>query len=143
MNYWQKTLDGYIDGSVSEPLVNKKLGLEPAISEWRTGYVQKRWKVDPELFHGPALFGGYIAAIADQVLGLAAMTVLEEGFFFGTTNMAISYLSPISEGELRVDGYVIRKRSKSVFVECTFYFEEEIVAKASATQVVYENKPKS
>ena len=141
MGYWQDILDGFIDGSTPEPLVNKKLGLDPALSEWRPGFVEKRLPIDPELFHGQALFGGYIATIADQVLGLAAMTVLEDGKFFGTTNMSISYLSPVRGDELRVAGEVIRQRNKSIYVECTFYVADEIAAKASATQVVYENKP--
>jgi acyl-coenzyme A thioesterase PaaI-like protein len=140
MAFWQDMLDGFISGNTPEPLVNKKLGLEPALSEWRPGFLVKRWKVDPDLFHGRALFGGYIAAIADQVLGLTAMTVLKDGYFFGTTNMSISYLSPVMGGELRVEGEVIRQRSKSIYVECSFYCDGEIVAKASATQVMYENK---
>ena len=143
MGVWQDTLDGLISRDTPEPLVNKKLGLDPALSQWRPGFVEKRWQVDPELFHGRALFGGYISAIADQVLGLAVMTVLEDGYFFGTTNMAISYLSPVTGGELRIEGEVVRQRSKSIYVECSFYCGDEIVAKASATQVVYENQPKS
>lgn len=143
MGLWQDTLDGFISGGTPEPLVNKKLGLEPALSGWRPGFVEKRWPVDPDLFHGKALFGGYIAAIADQVLGLAAMTVLEDGYFFGTTNMSISYLSPVTGGELRVEGEVVRQRKKSIYVECSFYCGDEIVAKASATQVVYENQRRS
>lgn len=142
MGYWQDILDGFVNGTTPEPLVNKKLGLDPALSNWRPGFVEKRLPVDPDLFHGRALFGGYISAIADQVLGLAAMSVLDDGYFFGTTNMAISYLSPVTGGELRVEGHVIRQRSKSIYVECTFYSGDEIAAKASATQVVYENKPK-
>ena len=140
MSFWQDTLQGYLNGSVPEPEANRKLGLEPALSAWRPGFVEKRWQVDPELFHGRALFGGYLAAIADQVLGLTAMTVLEDGFFFGTTNMAISYLAPVTGGELRIEGEVIRRRSKSIYVECTFYLDDEIVAKASATQVVYASR---
>ena len=143
MSFWQAILDGFIDGSTPEPLVNKKLGLDPALSDWRPGFVEKRLRVDPELFHGRALFGGYIAAIADQVLGLAAMTVLEDGKFFGTTNMSISYLAPVTGGELRVEGEVIRQRSKSIYVECTFFTGDDIVAKASATQVIYENASKN
>jgi len=142
LSFWQDTLDGLVNGTTPEPLVNTKLGLEPALSSWRPGFVEKRWAVDSDLFHGRALFGGYIAAIADQVLGLAAMTVLDDSHFFGTTNMSINYLSPVTGGELRVVGEVIRQRSKSIYVECTFYSADEIVAKATATQVVYENKPK-
>lgn len=138
MAFWQDLLDGYVAGTTPEPLANQKLGLSPALHEWRPGFVLKRWPVDPDLFHGRALFGGFIAGLADQVLGLAAMTVLEDGYFFGTTNMAISYLSPVTGGELRKEGEVIRHRKRSIYVECTFYLNDQIVAKASATQVVYE-----
>lgn len=143
MSFWQDILDGYVNGTTPEPLVNTKLGLAPALSIWRPGFVEKRWQVDPDLFHGRALFGGYIAAIADQVLGLAAMTVLDDEHFFGTTNMSINYLSPVTAGELRIEGEVVRQRSKSIYVECSFYNDAELVAKASATQVIYENKPKN
>ncbi len=142
MGFWQGILDGFISSDTPELLVNKKLGLEPVLSNWRPGFVEKRWLVDPDLFHGRALFGGYIAAIADQVLGLAAMTVLDDGYFFGTTNMSISYLSPVTGGDLRIEGEVIRQRSKSIYVGCSFFCGNEIVAKASATQVVYESQPK-
>lgn len=77
------------------------------------------------------------------MLGLAAMTVVEDDYFFGTTNMAISYLSPVTAGELRIEGEVVRQRSKSIYVECSFFCGDEIVAKASATQVVSDNQPKS
>ncbi len=138
MSFWQKTLDGFVDGSIAEPLVNTKLGLEPALHNWRPGFVEKRWTVDPDLCHGSVLFGGYLAAIADQVLGLAVMTVLEEGYFFGTTNMSIAYFAPVTGGELRIEGEVVRRSSKSIYVESTFYLKDKMVAKASATQVVYE-----
>ena len=141
MGFWQTILDGFTEQTTEEPLVNKKLGLVPALSEWRPGFVEKRWPVDPELFHGNALFGGHISAIADQVLGLAAMTVLEDDCFFGTANMSISYLSPVTGGELVAQGVVIDQRSKSMYVECTFFVGEKVVAKASATQVVNKRKP--
>ncbi|MBO6704435.1 MAG: PaaI family thioesterase [Pseudomonadales bacterium] len=98
MGIWQDLLDGYINGSVPEPLPNKKLGMG-TLDEWKPGFVRKSWTVDADLFHGRALFGGYIAALADQTLGLAAMTVLEDDKFFGTTNMSITYLSPVTGGE--------------------------------------------
>ena len=142
MGFWQELLDGYIDGSVPEPLPNQKLGLG-TLDNWKPGFVSKTWTVDSELFHGRALFGGYIAALADQVLGLAAMTVLEDGTFFGTTNMSINYLAPVTGGELTVRGEVVKTQSKSIFVECSFFVEERLVAKASATQVIYQaNVPK-
>lgn len=137
MGFWQDILDGFVSGSTPEPTVNVKLGLDPALAEWRPGFVEKVWTVDTDLFHGRALFGGYIAAMADQVLGLAAMTVLEDDLFFGTTNMSISYLAPVTGGELRVEGVVVRQQKRSIYVECTFYSDTEIVARASATQVTY------
>lgn len=138
MGFWQDLLTGYIDGTIAEPTPNIKLGMG-TLDEWRPGYVAKTWPIDQELFHGRALFGGYIAALADQVLGLAAMTVLEDGTYFGTTNMSITYLSPVTGGELFVEGEVIRQQSKSIYVECFFRVQNELVAKASATQVMYKN----
>ena len=139
MGFWQDMLDGYVNGTTPEPLANQKLGLG-TLDAWHPGHVSKRWTVDPELFHGRALFGGYIAGLADQVLGLAAMTVLEDGVFFGTTDMTIHYLAPVTGGELRIEGSVVKQRKKSIFVECCFYLQNDLVAKASATQVLYEQK---
>lgn len=140
MSSWQDLLSGYIDGTVPAPTPNTKLGMG-TLDEWGEGYVIKRWPVDQELFHGRALFGGYIAAIADQVLGLAAMTVLEDGVFFGTTNMSITYLSPVTGGVLQARGEVIRRQSKSIYVECAFTVDDKLMAKASATQVLYSTSP--
>ena len=136
MSFWQDLLSGYVDGSTEEPLANQKLGLG-TLDEWRPGFASKRWPVDADLFHGRALFGGYIAALADQMLGLAAMTVLEDSQFFGTTNMTINYVAPVTGGELFIEAHVISQRKRSILVECSFYVDHELVAKASATQVVY------
>lgn len=141
MAFWQDLLDGYIDGSIPEPTPNKKLNMG-TLDEWQPGFVRKAWQVDPDLFHGRALFGGYIAALADQVLGLAAMTVLEDDKFFGTTNMSISYFAPVTGGDLIVEGNVVREQRRSMYVECSFFSKGKLVAKASATQVLYENQPK-
>jgi uncharacterized protein (TIGR00369 family) len=136
MGYWQDLLSGYVNGSAQEPLANQKLGLG-TLDEWRPGYVSKRWPVDPDLFHGRALFGGYLAALADQMLGLAAMTLFDDGHFFGTTNMTINYLAPVTGGEVLVEARVVSQRKRSMLVECSFYVENDLVAKASATQVLY------
>jgi uncharacterized protein (TIGR00369 family) len=136
MSFWQDLLSSYADGSAEEPLANQKLGLG-TLDEWRPGFASKRWPVDTDLFHGRALFGGYIAALADQMLGLAAMTVLDDGHFFGTTNMTINYLAPVTGGELLIEAHVVSQRKRSILVECSFYVDKDLVAKASATQVLY------
>lgn len=140
MPVWQDLLDGYVNGTTPEPLVNTKLGLG-TLDEWSPGYVAKSWLVSRDLFHGNALFGGYIAALADQMLGLAAMTVLKDDQFIGTTQMSINYLAPVQGGDLRIEGRVVQQRGKSIYCECCFYVAEALVAKASATQVVYVIKP--
>ncbi|MEQ8993946.1 MAG: PaaI family thioesterase [Pseudomonadales bacterium] len=139
MGLWQDLLDGYVEGTEPEPLVNQKLGLG-TLDEWRPGFVSKRWAVDEDLFHGRALFGGYIAALADQMLGLAAMTVLEDGVFFGTTNMSINYLAPVTGGDLVVEARVIAHHRKAMLVECSFLVEDALVAKATAIEVIYANR---
>jgi uncharacterized protein (TIGR00369 family) len=140
MPVWQDLLDGYVDRNVPEPLVNTRLGLG-TLDKWHPGYAAKTWPVSRDLFHGNALFGGYIAALADQMLGLAAMTVLQDDQFIGTTQMSINYLAPVQGGELRIEGRVVQQRGKSIYCECSFHLADTLVAKASATQIVYVMKP--
>ncbi|OYW97200.1 MAG: thioesterase, partial [Caulobacter vibrioides] len=47
------------------------------LDAWGEGWVRKTWTPHPSLDTADgSLFGGYIAALADQVLAFAAMTVI-------------------------------------------------------------------
>ena len=60
-----------------------KLGL---IDDWGEGWVRKSWSPHPDLATADgSLFGGYLAALADQVLTFAAMTVAPGEMHFRTS----------------------------------------------------------
>lgn len=53
----------------------------------------------------------------------------------------LQFNSVTTIGMTVIEGEVVRQQKKSMYVECTFYLEDEVVAKATATQVVYGSKP--
>ena len=73
-----EVMNAIIEGT-SEPspfVRNLKL---PWPEGWEPGRVWLRWKVDPSYFNDREVaFGGYLAALADQALGLATLSVLDE-----------------------------------------------------------------
>ncbi len=70
---WQEMLDGTVRGSFQHPALHR-LGL-PNFSGWESGRVWGEWDVDPEICNPDgALFGGYLAALADATAGHAVAT---------------------------------------------------------------------
>jgi uncharacterized protein (TIGR00369 family) len=138
---WKEILDGMAAGEALVPSHVKVLRL-PRIDGWEPGRVWCVWKVDPELIqpHG-ALFGGYISAVADEMLGLATGSVLGDGETFITSECSVHYFRPVRRGELRIEGSVVHKGGSSVHAEVTFTNGRgELVAKASATQNIRRNQ---
>jgi uncharacterized protein (TIGR00369 family) len=135
MRDWKEILDGMAAGEAVVPSHVRILRL-PRIDGWEPGRVWCTWKVDPELIqpHG-ALFGGYIAAVADEMVGLATGSVLTGGKTFVTSESSIHYFRPVRGGELRIEGSVVHQGGSSVHAEVTFTDDSgALVAKASATQ---------
>src|SRR5258705_4799179 len=67
-----------------------KLGL---IDDWGEGWVRKSWTPHPDLATADgSLFGGYLAALADQVLAFAAMTVAPAETHFRTLNLQVNFV---------------------------------------------------
>jgi uncharacterized protein (TIGR00369 family) len=110
----------------------------PRIQGWETGRVWSDWQVDPAFFHERhAVFGGYVAAIADSLLGLATLSVLEDGELFSTSDLRVSFFRPVTGGTLRCEAHVIHRGRRMAHVEATFTRTDgKIAAKATATQVI-------
>src|SRR6185369_15305081 len=83
------------------------------------------------------VFGGYLAALADQALGLATMTVLEDGEVFTTSDLRVSFFRPVARGSLHIEAHVVHRGSGMVQAEVVFTRDDgKIAGKATATQVV-------
>src|SRR5215470_13164458 len=101
MAFWGERLNQIVAGTVeSKPPCVQTLNL-PRPQGWLPGRVWTHWPVDPKVFHaGGAVFGGFLAALADQVLGLVTMSVLEDGEAFTTSDLRVSFFRPVARGSL-------------------------------------------
>ena len=76
--------------------------------------------------------GGVFCDIADMAMGVALATVAEEGEFFITLQMQMSYFLPVVEGRLSAHARVIRRGRTSAHMECDLQdAEDRLVARAT------------
>jgi uncharacterized protein (TIGR00369 family) len=136
MTWATDRLDAIKAGTVDLPPVvqTMKLGL---IEDWGPGWVRKRWRSVPEILNvDGSMFGGYIAALADQVLAFAAMTVLPDDMMYRTAGLQVQFFR-VTRGEpLTIEGRVISKSNTTIAVEAEFRADDELIAKASALQIM-------
>lgn len=112
-----------------------KLGL---IDDWGPGWARKRWTASPELLNvDGSMFGGYLAALADQMLALAALSVIADDCGMRTANLAVQFFK-LARGEpLVIEGRVLSQSKTVIAVEAEFRRDDgELIAKASAQQIV-------
>jgi uncharacterized protein (TIGR00369 family) len=119
------------------PPVVESLGLG-LIDDWGSGWVRKSWSPEARLLNGDgSLFGGYIAALADQVLAFAAMTVVPDDALFRTVNLQVRFLKVGRGHQLAIEGSVVAASRRLITVEATFRRPDgELIAAASAQQIV-------
>jgi uncharacterized protein (TIGR00369 family) len=83
------------------------------------------------------MFGGYIAALADQMLGFAAMTVVPEGSAFRTINLNVQFIRIGRAHPLLIEAMVVSATKSLIVAEVVFLREDgELIARASAQQLV-------
>jgi uncharacterized protein (TIGR00369 family) len=133
---WQQMLDGTVSGSFQHPALDR-LAL-PNFSGWEPGRVWGEWDLDPELCNPDgALFGGYLAALADATAGHAVATTLDDNEGFATADLHISYHRPVRGGRLRFEGVVVHRGRQVAHVEVRFTGQDGgPLATAHATEVV-------
>jgi uncharacterized protein (TIGR00369 family) len=130
-------LDSVVEGTAPRTAYAAALHLPTPVG-WESGRVWATWKVSSEfLTPWGAVFGGYLAAIADEFAGLAALSVLEDGETFGTTDLHVSPVRALREGTARIEARVVGRGRAAVHVEVEILREDgTLVARASATQVL-------
>ncbi len=138
MTKWTERLDTIADGTAESkaPAVDT-LNL-PRLSGWLPSRVWLQWKVDPNVFHGGgAVFGGYLAALADQALGLAMATILKDGEVFTTSDLRFSFFRPVTEGTLHIEAQVVHRGRGMAHVEVVLTRDDgKVAGKATGTQVI-------
>jgi uncharacterized protein (TIGR00369 family) len=138
---WRRRLDAIANGTAQLPPVVERLGLG-RLTKWSGGFVEKTWEVEPAFCTGAGteaqmLFGGYVAALADQVLAFTAMTVLDDNRSIRTADLRVSFFRPISTGSVTIRGRVLSVSSTLIHVEAEFLQgNDTLVAKALGVQSV-------
>jgi uncharacterized protein (TIGR00369 family) len=109
-----------------------------ALDDWGEGWVRKSWAPAPELRTADgSLFGGYLAALADQVLAFAAMTVTPADKGFRTVNLQVNFLRVGRERPLAIDARVVAHTRQMITVRAEFRREDgELIAEATAQQLL-------
>jgi uncharacterized protein (TIGR00369 family) len=102
------------------------------------GRVWCAWEVNPALFQDlNALFGGFVAALADEVLGFATMTVLEEDEVFLTADLHVTFHRLIKEGVLNFEGRIVQREKGSAHAEVVITSQDgAIVAEATGKETI-------
>jgi uncharacterized protein (TIGR00369 family) len=139
MGRWSDLLDRIAANAPTDgaPPFISTLGLPP-ISRWEPGRVWLEWQVQPSVFQSSqAVFGGFIAALADHALGFPAMSLLADDEVLTTSNLHVSFLRPVLGGRLRIESRVVHRGKRMMHVEATFTRDDgKLAAVATATQVI-------
>jgi uncharacterized protein (TIGR00369 family) len=134
-------LDALIRDDVVLPPVSRTLRLG-ALDSWGAGWVKKSWTPHPEVLNvDGSLFGGYIAALADQILTFAAMTTVPENTFFRTLNLSVSFVRVGKAEPLTIEAQVTSQTRQIIAVRAQFIRPDgQLIAEASAQQFLLESK---
>ena len=107
MSWAKERLDALVAGTAVVPPVVQTLRLG-TLREWGEGWIKKEWTPSPELLNADgSLFGGYIAALADQALAFAAMTVVAPDAAFRTINLQINFIRVGRAHPLSIEARVV------------------------------------
>ena len=138
MTWATERLDEIQAPGFAPPPVVRRLGLG-LLDQWGPGWVRKTWEPDGEdlkLADG-SVFGGYIAALADQVLAFAAMTVIPNEARYRTINLQVQFLKVARAHPLHIEGRVVDISSRLIAVEADFRRPDGgRIATASAQQIL-------
>lgn len=137
MSKASELMDQIVAGTSSQPPCIKTLRI-PKATGWEPGHVWADWQVDPDMFHDfGAVFGGYLAAIADSFTSLAMLSTLADDEQFTTSDLRYSFFRPVSGKTLHIDARVLHRGRRMAHVEAVFTDDDgKVAGKATATEVI-------
>lgn len=136
MSWATDRLDALKAGTAEPPPVVRTLRMG-TLDDWGPGWATKRWAPDPDVLNGDgSMFGGYIAALADQMLAFSAMSTVPEGQAFRTINLNIQFFRVGGACPLTLEGRVTAQTQSLISVEADIRraHDSALVAKAAAQQ---------
>ena len=137
MTWATDRLDALKTGTaIAPPIVQTlKLGL---IDDWGEGWVRKSWGPATELLTADgSLFGGYLAALADQVLAFAAMTVIPHDRLYRTVNLQMNFVKVGRSAPLSIEARVVAQTRQLITARAEFRREDGVlIADCTAQQIL-------
>lgn len=133
----RKRLDEIVAGPKDVPRVVETLRLG-LLDTWAPGHVKKRWEPAPEILNTDgSMFGGMIAALADQVLTFATLSVVPGDKAFRTINLGVQFFKVAHAQPLVIEAQVLAQSKRLISVEATFVHDDgTLIAKATAQQAI-------
>ena len=99
------------------------------------GRIRYDWPVDPAYMNPVAVFGGYLATLADQTCSFALMTLLTDDQNFTTVDLQTHFFRPVTGGVLSCEGHVLNVSKTQAYVEAVFTNSEgKMALKARAVE---------
>lgn len=137
MTWAKERLEAISSGQGALPPIIEQLRLG-RLDTWGEGWVRKTWTPHPSLDTADgSLFGGYVAALADQVLAFAAMTVVPDDRLYRTTQLQVSFLRIGRNAPLEIHAQVIAATRQMITVRASFtQAGDRLIAEASAQQIL-------
>ena len=122
-----------VAGKIPPPPSAALLGWQALVAE--PGKIHIAFEATEEFYnHFGVIQGGFLAAMLDDTLGPAVVTLLEPRDAVSTIEIKVNYLRPARAGRLIGEGRVVHKGRSIAFVEGTLSTEEgTLVATATGT----------
>ena len=106
--------------------------------EIEPGRVRVRYAADERFFnpHG-SVQGGFLAAMLDDAMGPAGLTLLGPGEFAPTIEMKVAFLRPARTGTLIAEGRALHRTRRVLFLEGALRTEDgQLIATATSTACI-------
>jgi uncharacterized protein (TIGR00369 family) len=128
-----EALDGF--PMMLPPPVALLIGFEPVAVERGAAVFRLEARRDKHANPMGTLHGGILCDVADAAMGMACVTLLDEGESFTTLELKINFLRPVLDAALEARARVVHSGKSMVYLECDLVAlaEKKLVAKASST----------
>jgi len=108
---------------------------------WEPGKFEIHWEATDAFTTGqiPVIHGGALAALLDNVMGWATLSLLDHSENFATADLQIQFVRGAKPGLLKAQGSVVRRTRALAFCQSEVWNGEgQLVARGSATCSIFK-----
>ena len=102
------------------PPAHQNMGIRPDlwVKEVGVGRILVRWPNDGSRdINDGRVFGGWIAALSDNIVSMCMATALEPGEGFTTQDLQVKIFRPVSGAEIEIEAKVVNRSKTTGYVE--------------------------